>query len=427
MTHAVRHVQWARGALVALAALVAFALSFAALPARGQEADKFSSNGDQIAGWYWLRDPGLSHYAEYTFDHPPPAGDIILEITALATDGVNGGRGVNAHFDLLVGFPGAGNMGGVFHKSGVTLQNVSPASDPVGYTCYGMITLKRSAIDRVMGANGALFVRIVRESRDPHVAFNGASVRIFDRTTGGWPPGDRLPPDGWLHRDGTGGDLLPPDGLLRDGTGGDLLPPDGFFRDGTGGGTVVTDGHGRQDGDGTDYRPDLGDFGDEGVCLVDRPCLGLVADGFRSTGFPGAEGWFWLRAPTTGQFAQYLFETPPAADALVLDIAVLGQNRPGSTPKDTVHVNLTLGYPGSGSLGGQIGPVVVELPSLWLGPDDDVWRARALVVLPHDQLQAVLPAVGGLFLSFDRVDAFEPDVAFSAASVLVYPAQDIGR
>ena len=417
MTPAIRPISkfWAALAAVFLIALLG---ACAAGPARGETAARFRSNGDVIAGWSWLRDAGLSDYAEYTFPNPPEQGDILLDITALATDGVNGGPRVNAWFDLLVGNPGSGNMGGVFHRIGLTLQNIYPKENPPGYTNHGMLTLSRATLEKVMPADGTLFIRIVRASaRGPHVAFRPDSIQIV---RGG---------SGELLQDLLDG--LAGGGHLGGGTlgGGDIVIDHGGT--GTGGGTIVIERGGGTvtppDGIVTDLRPELGDWGDEGWCVLERPCLGAAADGFRSSGFPGQEGWFWLRAPTVGQSAEYLFEHPPLTGDLVLDIAVLAQNQVAMTPKDTVHVGLTLGYPGSGSLGGQIGPVTVEIPKLWSGPDDDIWRGRALLVVPRHLAEAAIPAVGGLFLSFDRIDAFEPDLAFSAGSVLLIPAQDIGR
>ena len=115
--------------------------------ANGVYATEFDSNGDLIQGWYWLRDRGLQHYAEWTFANVPPGtGDIVIEITALATDRASGGRGFPARFRLLYGFPGGGPMGGVFEVMEVTLPNVSPPDDPVGYTCKGKVVIPRSAL-----------------------------------------------------------------------------------------------------------------------------------------------------------------------------------------------------------------------------------------------------------------------------------------
>jgi len=145
--------------------------------ANGVYATKFDSNGDLIQGWYWLRDRGLQHYAEWTFTNVPPGtDDIVIGITALATDRASGDRGFSARFRLLYGFPGAGPMGGVFEVVEVTLPNVSPPSDPVGYTCKGQVVIPRSALH----GGSQLFLRVERISpTDNHVAFNEDSMAIL--------------------------------------------------------------------------------------------------------------------------------------------------------------------------------------------------------------------------------------------------------
>lgn len=198
-------------AVVALLALMA-------APATAQEgrgADSFSSNGDEIAGWHWLRDGALSHAAEFTFDDPPETGDIVLDIHALATDQRSGGRGVAARFDLLVGFPGSGNMGGVFERIRVELPNVSPPDDPVGYHTRGQVVIPRETLERVVPGTDRLFIRIVRSSpADPHVAFRADSVQLSVR--GGADPSEAEPRIGEAEPDAV------PDGTAVTGEG--LLP-----------------------------------------------------------------------------------------------------------------------------------------------------------------------------------------------------------
>ena len=61
----------------------------------------YNSNGHYIAGWHWLRDKNLAHYAAWTVtDLPPDDDDISLYITVLATDSADGDRGFDAHFLL---------------------------------------------------------------------------------------------------------------------------------------------------------------------------------------------------------------------------------------------------------------------------------------------------------------------------------------
>ena len=140
-------------------------------------AAHFNTNGDLINKWYWLRDSALNHYAEWTFDNIPAGGsDLVLNITALATNTMDGGRGFDAHFLLIYGFPGTEKMGGVFQTKEVILPNVSPAHDPVGYTCNGFITIPR---DFIAGAT-TFFFRIERlNPEDNHIAFNEDSILLF--------------------------------------------------------------------------------------------------------------------------------------------------------------------------------------------------------------------------------------------------------
>lgn len=137
----------------------------------------FQSNGDLIQGWYWLRDPNLEQRAWWNFEGTPKVADgLILEITCLATSRASGPRGVSATFRLGYGFPGAGMMGGVFMAQEVTLPNVSPPDDPVGYTCRGTVVIPP---DTPGLATGKLTVFAERISADgPHVAFNKDSIVI---------------------------------------------------------------------------------------------------------------------------------------------------------------------------------------------------------------------------------------------------------
>lgn len=143
----------------------------------GFTADRFRSNGNLIQGWYWLRDSALQHYAEWTFENIPSGNtDLTLDITALATNQSDGGRGFPARFKLVYGFPGSGTMGGVFQTAEITLPNVSPSNDPVGYTCHALISISRSFI---AGAT-TFFFRVERISpNDNHVALNSESITLF--------------------------------------------------------------------------------------------------------------------------------------------------------------------------------------------------------------------------------------------------------
>ena len=164
--------KWSRCAAVAVCTL--FACGAISL-GDGMLSSAFRSDGDLISGWYWLRDGALAQQAWWTFEGVPSgAADIALEITCLATDTVNGSRGVPAVFRLGVGSAGTGVMGGVYTVEEVTLPNVSASTDPVGYTCRGTLRVPPSLPGPV---SGTLTVFIERASpAGPHVAFREDSI-----------------------------------------------------------------------------------------------------------------------------------------------------------------------------------------------------------------------------------------------------------
>jgi len=69
-------------------------------------AENFTSTGDFIQGWYWLRDPEFTHISEWVFENlSPGSGNLVLEWEVLATDRMNGPRRVDAHFFISYGIP----------------------------------------------------------------------------------------------------------------------------------------------------------------------------------------------------------------------------------------------------------------------------------------------------------------------------------
>jgi len=140
-------------------------------------AAEFQSSGDEIAGWYWLRDEGLQQTAEWTFVEITTGSDsLVLEFSVLATDHAGGGRGFPARFRLIYGYPGTGMMTGVFKTQVITLPNVSSPDDPLGYACRGTATVSRSPFP----AATSLVFRVERISpTDSHVAFNKESLAIL--------------------------------------------------------------------------------------------------------------------------------------------------------------------------------------------------------------------------------------------------------
>lgn len=65
-------------------------------------------------------------------------------------------------------------MGGVYLVQEVTLPNVSPPEDPVGYTCQGMVVIPRSTPGLASGTLTVFAERI--SATGPHVAFQKDSM-----------------------------------------------------------------------------------------------------------------------------------------------------------------------------------------------------------------------------------------------------------
>lgn len=141
-------------------------------------AASFSATGDVIAGWYWLRDSAHQNAATWEFTALPETGDLSFVVEVLATDAADGARGQQARFFFAWRASGAADWAG---RLPVTLPNVSPPEDPVGYTCRGTVTLPRLTL----GDASNLTVQISRSDvrgelppTDVHVAVNASSVKL---------------------------------------------------------------------------------------------------------------------------------------------------------------------------------------------------------------------------------------------------------
>lgn len=140
----------------------------------------FWSNGSWVSGWYWVRDEAYKNGANWFVDIPAGTGDVRLNLTVLATEKASGGRGASAVFYLTWGQAGGTQaQGTAYGRKRVELPNTSPASDPVGYTCTGSVTLTRDEIRN----STRLWLAATRQ--DPmgelpastvHVAFNRQSI-----------------------------------------------------------------------------------------------------------------------------------------------------------------------------------------------------------------------------------------------------------
>jgi len=140
--------------------------------------EPFWTDGDLIEGWHWLRDADHQDSAAWAIEDVPDMIDIVvLDMTVLATDRVNGGPRVDARFYLswaALADDGTATFG---PAKLVALSNES--TDPVGYTCKGMVGVPLPAF----GSRRTLIVRVRRDDPDGgrapidvHVAVNAQSL-----------------------------------------------------------------------------------------------------------------------------------------------------------------------------------------------------------------------------------------------------------
>lgn len=130
---------------------------------------QFNTNGDLISGWYWVRDSGLKQYASWSIPNiTTTSPSLAIIMYALATNTYSGGRGYDANFRIYYGSSST-NLTGYID---VSLPNVSPADDPVGYSCRDTIYIPSSALN----GGTTLFLKAMRSVAGNHVAFNAETV-----------------------------------------------------------------------------------------------------------------------------------------------------------------------------------------------------------------------------------------------------------
>ena len=141
----------------------------------------FSVDGDQISGWWWLRDGAGSQRASWAFFSLPTGDQLRIDMNLLATDTFNGGRDVDAQFWLTYRTIVAGGGGGPLSTPRlVTLKNISPPDDPVGYNTFGSVFVPVAEIapDAIGFWVGITRVSPAGSVLSTHLAVRQASVQI---------------------------------------------------------------------------------------------------------------------------------------------------------------------------------------------------------------------------------------------------------
>ncbi len=167
----------------------------------------FTVDGDEINGWWWLRDPAGTQSAQWLLALPgttpsegggSPSSAVRIDFEVLATSQASGPPGVDARFHLSWGPVVDGAPGPLVSSRPVTLENVDAPGDSPGYTNRGSVTIRRSAL----GTATWMWVRITRVDESggnltsEHVAVRSSSVTLAGggATTTTTTPGTTSPP-----------------------------------------------------------------------------------------------------------------------------------------------------------------------------------------------------------------------------------------
>jgi len=147
----------------------------------------FSSDGDFISGWWWMRDSAHQASATWNFATlPAGTGDLTIDFEVLATDRADGAGGLDAVFYFSYGpVPDTRLLEDVPAEL-VSLPNTLWADDPVGYTCRGSYTIPRASLPPGTEKIWFKISRVDNLGQNPvdrHVAFMQTSITFSEGTT----------------------------------------------------------------------------------------------------------------------------------------------------------------------------------------------------------------------------------------------------
>ncbi|MFZ5392302.1 MAG: hypothetical protein ACOZAR_03890 [Patescibacteria group bacterium] len=245
-------------------------------PPVAAQVSNFSSNGDLIADWYWLRGKSEQKYAEWVLDNVPTGQDSVeLALTALATNTFNGGKGFEAAFKLYYGNVADKADLSKLRFVEVVLPNVSTLDDPVGYTCLGTAVLDLSGLD----FGSRLYLKAMRmDVNGNHLAFNATTI-----VTVGGSSGDQNSEG--QSGEGNQGENGQTEQILNPDDDNDLVPNNNETFYGTQSNNPDTDGDGIIDGKDLSSminpsEPTWNDLQKKGMVRIEQPALAYGLDGW---------------------------------------------------------------------------------------------------------------------------------------------------
>ncbi len=163
-----RRFSWAVVVLFLLTPMVAMGSGIKRVAPTG-----YTSTGDLIMGWHWLRRPGA--YSQWNFPAIGPHKVSAICVSTLSTNQVNGGAGYDSK--VLVGIKVDGKPVHWF-KRPMHLRNACPCikypgfSNGIGYKSYGCRRIK-------LPTNKPFSILLKYPGRGHHTATRKDSVKVI--------------------------------------------------------------------------------------------------------------------------------------------------------------------------------------------------------------------------------------------------------
>jgi hypothetical protein len=139
----------------------------------------FSAAGNQISGWYWLRDEAYAASGRWDCHGLPNDRDLTVSLQTLVTNQADGGSGYSSPVKITYTNP----TSLLSQTIQVYLQNPLAEGSPensrgAGYPTTGYFVIPKAFLD----ANGGLLVQLERfQPNTYHVAVKADSLNFFDQ------------------------------------------------------------------------------------------------------------------------------------------------------------------------------------------------------------------------------------------------------
>jgi hypothetical protein len=138
-------------------------------------ADTYTSDGDTIGGWDWLRDTPYAHSSTWTFTGIDRSRNIMGHFMMLVTNAPNGGSGYDTTVQLTYTGAVGPTTGDLYLPPSGSPPDPTYPPDPEGYTTYATQSVNQNYVTTV----GALTIKVKRINAE-NVGTRSASIWLVN-------------------------------------------------------------------------------------------------------------------------------------------------------------------------------------------------------------------------------------------------------